>query len=117
MFDNIGKKIKALAQAVCCIGIIFSVISGIVIMVNEEDLILLGIVIILLGSLLSWVSSFTLYGFGEAINQLEYSNNISKEILKLLKPKNNDTPVRNSPYVEKIIAVCKSQKPLRIGTF
>lgn len=34
----------------------------------DEDFILLGLLIIALGSLLSWVSSFVLYGFGELVS-------------------------------------------------
>ena len=69
MFNNIGGKIKSLAQVVCWIGIICSVISGIAIMATDEDLAFSGFVIIVIGSLVSWVSSFTLYGFGQLIEK------------------------------------------------
>ena len=83
MFDNIGRKIKTLAQAVCWIGIVCSVISGIVTISIDDDLAFLGIIIIVIGSLISWVSSFTLYGFGQLIE------NTDQLVLNAEKPYSN----------------------------
>ena len=74
MFSNIGKKIKELAQVFCWIGIIASLISGIVVISIDDDHALAGIMIIVIGALLSWISSFTLYGFGELIDQTQEIN-------------------------------------------
>lgn len=71
MFDNIGGKMKSLAKVVCWIGIISCVISGFVMTVTDEDLTFLGIVIIVIGSLVSWVSSFAVYGFGQLIENTD----------------------------------------------
>lgn len=71
MFDNIGGKIKSLAQVVCWIGIIASVICGFILIGTDEDLILLGLLIMVIGSLISWVSSFALYGFGQLIENTD----------------------------------------------
>ncbi len=67
MFYNIGDKIKTLAKVMCWIGSIASIIIGIVLIVMDEDLILVGILIAAVGALLSWISSFVLYGFGQLI--------------------------------------------------
>lgn len=72
MFDNVGSKIKALASFFCWGGIIASVIGGIIIggiivITLDEDLVWAGLAVIIIGSLLSWVSSFVLYGFGELV--------------------------------------------------
>lgn len=67
MFSNIGSKIKALATFVTCVGIVGSIIIGMVIIGNDEDLALLGIIIMAVGSLLAWISSFVLYGFGQLV--------------------------------------------------
>ena len=64
MFDNIGAKIKKLAEIITIGGIIVSVGIG---TMNEN---FRGIVIALLGSLVSWISSFLLYGFGELIEKV-----------------------------------------------
>ncbi|MBR4120296.1 MAG: hypothetical protein IKT95_00910 [Spirochaetales bacterium] len=65
MFENIGGKIKGLAKVICWIGIICCVIIGII-AISEDDG-LAGVIIIVAGSLLSWVGSFVLYGFGELV--------------------------------------------------
>lgn len=71
MFDNIGRKIKALAQVVCWIGIVCSVIYGVVLMTTDEDLVMVGFMVLVMGSVLAWVSSFALYGFGQLIENTD----------------------------------------------
>lgn len=78
MFDNIGGKIKVVAQVVCWIGIITSVISGIV---TFEESVLLGFLIMIVGSFISWISSFTLYGFGELIEATCETRDMTYEII------------------------------------
>lgn len=68
MFNDIGNKIKKLASAVAWMGIIASIIIGIVLMVTDEELILLGLIIAIAGSISSWVGSFVLFGFGELVD-------------------------------------------------
>ena len=85
MFDNIGRKIKVLAQAVCWVGIVLSIIIGLVVIVSaiaSDTLIgfLYGFIIMIVGSLASWVSSFFAYGFGELIEKTtEIAYNTEKE--------------------------------------
>ncbi len=67
MFDNIGGKIKTLATVVTIIGIVASVIAGLYFMIEEEFG--LGLVIIIVGALSSWIGSFLLYGYGELIEK------------------------------------------------
>lgn len=66
MFNNIGGKIKGLAKVFCWLGIITCIIMG-AIMCIDDDTVLFGILYMLIGSLLSWIGSFLLYGFGELI--------------------------------------------------
>ena len=76
MFQNIGKKIKTLAVVVCWIGIAGSVIGGIVMCAIGADssggdlLIGLGLPLIFLGPLFSWIGSFVLYGYGDMITRI-----------------------------------------------
>lgn len=76
MFQNIGKKIKTLAVVVCWIGIAGSVIGGIVMCAVGADssggdlLIGLGIPLMFLGPLFSWIGSFVLYGYGDMITRI-----------------------------------------------
>ena len=68
MFDNIGGKIKGVAAAVCWLGIIISIIVGIDLCASDEEVLtVVGIVVIFLGSLSSWIGSFVLYGFGQLV--------------------------------------------------
>ena len=70
MYDNIGGKIKGLAKWVCIIGSIIMAISGIVCMGQGEDSIPVGILLLILGPVLCWISSWILYGFGELIEKI-----------------------------------------------
>lgn len=75
MYDNIGGKIKGLAKWVCIIGSIIMAISGMVCMGLGEDFIPVGILLLILGPVLCWISSWILYGFGELI---EKTSNIER---------------------------------------
>ncbi len=82
MFDNIGIKIKTLSVVLCIIGIFSSVVIGIYLILNVDSTttavkeqinsnnVISGMLIIILGSLFSWISSFCLYGFGELIERV-----------------------------------------------
>ena len=76
MFENIGEKIKMSAKVLCWVGIIVSVVYGIVYMVSTEFwdfgiiYFFISVLIMVVGSLLSWVSSLGLYGFGELVDNV-----------------------------------------------
>ncbi len=72
MFDNIGKKIKNLAATCAWIGIIGSIVLGIaIISEGSDDEAIIGILTAGVGALVSWVSSFCLYGFGQLIENTD----------------------------------------------
>lgn len=81
MFNNIGRKIMGLAKLFCWLGIIASIIGGILIIATgllsansyytskySIYTILCGLAVIIFGSLLAWISSFLLYGFGQLVD-------------------------------------------------
>ena len=70
MYNNIGGKIKGLAIATFIVAAIAAVITGIVLMCIDEDLILYGVLTLILGPVLAWISSWLLYGFGELIDKV-----------------------------------------------
>lgn len=87
MFDNIGGKIKKLARIVCIIGIIASFIAGILLM-NIRYTFEVGLAILLVGPLLSWIGSYFTYGFGQLIENTDklvgnFNNNKKKNQMKL----------------------------------
>ncbi len=70
MYNNIGKKIKGLASALFITATIAAIISGIVLMFLGESMILFGFLVMIIGPLAAWISSWMLYGFGEIIDKL-----------------------------------------------
>ena len=96
MFDNIGGKIKTLAEATCVLGILGSVILAIATLMQSDYYhvtILESILILGLGSLGSWVGSFITYGFGELIEnttRIHEDNLELQKILTLIKNKSGE---------------------------
>lgn len=78
MFDNIGRKIKGLSAVICWVGIIASVFFGCVLWAYEYTVVL-GVMLFFVGPLASWIGSFTLYGFGQLIDN-------SDKILRAIDP-------------------------------
>jgi len=92
MFKNIGKKIKVLAKVLCWIGIVCSIIIGLLVIiaglaggvtadvgdssvaVSGVVAVIIGIFIIIFGVLCSWIGSFTTYGFGEIVDNVKKIN-------------------------------------------
>ena len=90
MFKNIGKKIKVLAKVLCWIGIVCSVLIGLAIIllsfmetvevpgtevsVSGVGGLVVGILFIVFGVLISWIGSFTTYGFGELVENVKKIN-------------------------------------------
>ena len=68
MYDNIGEKIKGLARVMFIVEAIAAVITGIALMGSDEDMILIGLLVMVVGPIVAWVSSWLLYGFGELID-------------------------------------------------
>ena len=73
MFNNIGRKIKTLAKVITGIGITASIIYGAVVvrLSNSPIFIMQGLIIMIVGSLISWLSSMALYGFGQLIENTD----------------------------------------------
>ena len=104
MFDNIGAKIKGVAVATTCLGIISSIIYGFVLIASgiggDDGDILDGLFVIVLGSLGSWLGSLTLYGFGQLIEN-------SDTMVDLLSRKN---PNQKEDFFN---ALCKPQNAIQ----
>ena len=98
MFNNIGGKIKGLAIFLCWLGIILYVIIGVIMIIaaassrsytfdsygekitlSTGGSIVAGILVIVFGSLASWIGSFFMYGFGELVeNSKKVADRVSK---------------------------------------
>lgn len=93
-FNNVGKKIKMLAEVICVVGILITVALGFYYIVSYLELsnysrsqalgvLIDGIILIIVGPLASWVGCFLLYGFGELIDA-------TCDIRNTLKPSNGN---------------------------
>ena len=83
MFDNIGGKIKTTATVICWIGITISILIGLVRLAEAEEnsaTAFIGVLIMFVGSLTSWIGSFLLYGFGQLV---ENSDNLAWYVTKI----------------------------------
>jgi biopolymer transport protein ExbB/TolQ len=69
MYENIGKKIKGLAKGIFIAEAIGMFVAGIALMAIDDNLIIYGLIMMLLGPVVAWVSSWLLYGFGELIDK------------------------------------------------
>lgn len=73
MFTNIGKKIQLLAKIVCWVGIVVSILVGLVFIFyyTNAQSIAVGILTIIFGSLASWLGCFMTMGFGKMVEASE----------------------------------------------
>ncbi|MBQ9085007.1 MAG: hypothetical protein IJY24_05050 [Clostridia bacterium] len=93
LFSNIGKKIMALAKILCWVGISCSVIAWVSGLIASADsyepgiTILLAFVVLVVGFLISWIGSWTMYAFGQLVddnqNLRAQLSNLNKEIGEL----------------------------------
>lgn len=86
MFNNAGEKLKIFAIISCWLGIIGSVIYGIILMGSSF---FLGLLAIIVGSLLSWLGSLTPYAIGETWIQAHDTRFRVNDILRLLSRERN----------------------------
>lgn len=71
MFENIASKIKTAAQVFAWLGIVVFALLGLIVMFANEDTPVPGLLIIIVGCLGSWLSSLTLYGLGQLIENTD----------------------------------------------
>ena len=68
MFHNVGKTIKGIAVATFAVLCVSAFISGIVLMVSDEDLIGYGFLTWIAGPLVAFIDACFIYGFGEIVD-------------------------------------------------
>ena len=80
MYDNIAKKVKGLAKGIFIIEALGTIVTGIMLLITGE-LALFGLIILICGPLIAWVSSWVLYAFGELVEDvgiIRYQTQIEK---------------------------------------
>jgi hypothetical protein len=74
LYDNIGGKIKGWAKWIFIVEAIGAVIAGIALMVDAGDIdtlqFVMGIVTVVFGPLVAYVSSWLLYAFGQLVEDI-----------------------------------------------
>ena len=73
MFENVGEKIKSIAKFVCWGGIAADITLAIMMFIAAEEgysstetmYTTIGLVFLIVGPVVSWISSLLLYAFGE----------------------------------------------------
>ena len=86
MWNNIGRKVQRLAKVLCWLGILLSVLVGVlcitgsqiimggnmnVISDNATARVIVGVIIMVIGFLASWISAWVTYAIGEAAEAAE----------------------------------------------
>ena len=71
LYENIGEKIKSWAKWIFIIEAISAVVSGFVLMGNDDAVV--GLIVLLAGPLVAWVSSWILYAFGQLVDDVHAS--------------------------------------------
>lgn len=103
MFDDIAGKIKALAKVTCGLGIAASIMGAFALWAQSSpynSTTSAGVLVLVLGSLASWIGSFFTYGFGELIentNIIHLDNLKIQELLKESKEENASSTTEAHP--------------------
>ena len=84
LYENIGGKIKNLAKWIFIVEAIGAIITGLVFLFTDEDFILYGLLIMILGPIVAWVGSWILYAFGELVDTAYINKNNTTKITGLL---------------------------------
>ena len=72
MYEKIGSKIKILAKVMFFIGSFGSIMAGVAFMIDKNEFNFIGIIILVAGIILSLVTTWLLYGFGELIEKTSF---------------------------------------------
>lgn len=103
MFRNPGEKVKGFAEIICILGIIASIITGLVMISNGaqayrggEAMITTGVIVMIAGSLASWLSALGLYAFGQLVVRVESIDRRLANIDAMTNPV-SDPPLTSTP--------------------
>ncbi|MBR2927303.1 MAG: SHOCT domain-containing protein [Clostridia bacterium] len=106
LYENVGKKIKALAAICFLLQSALFVLAGVIALIinfsdSHDDMFLYtlyALALIVLGPLYSWISSLALYGFGDLVDscaQIKLNTQSDEEKAKIIeKKKTNEEAAR-----------------------
>lgn len=96
IYGNIGRKIKTLAIVVFVIETLAALLGGFLMFFDDF---LTGVLIILVTPIVAWISSWTLYAFGELVEKTTQNESNTREILKIMKQNNTETTATETPKI------------------
>lgn len=89
LYADIGKKIKSWAKWIFVVELTIIIVLAIAMILSGEDgIVVAGFILLLLGPLVAFVSTWILYAFGELVDKTSRNEENTREILKFLT-KNN----------------------------
>ena len=94
LYQNIGDKIKGLAQAAFVFESIGAVITGISLIANDTDNFALGFLLIVFGPIIALIISWFLYAIGEIADNLELIADNTSDLKKADSPKKDQKKVQ-----------------------
>ena len=89
LYENIGGIIKNWAKWIFIFEAIGAIITGLVLLFTDEDLILYGLLTLVCGPIVAYIGSWILYAFGELVEKTCDNENNTRQILLKL----NENPV------------------------
>lgn len=99
LYENIGGKIKGLAKFIFVIEAIGAIIAGTLFMFNNPNLTFVGFLILALGTIAAWVSSWVLYAFGELVEKTCDNESNNYYIAKQINEINENVKLLANPMV------------------
>ena len=88
LFANAGAKIKNYAKTLFAIEAIVAILSGLLMIVSDEEYFLMGVVIAAIGVFVAYLSSLFLAAFGDLVQSNVDNKAINEQILAKLNEKN-----------------------------
>ena len=94
LYQNIGDKIKGLAQAAFVFESIGAIIGGLVLIIEDTDYVALGFLMIIFGPIIALIISWFLYAIGEIADNLELIADNTSDLKKADPPKKDQKKVQ-----------------------
>lgn len=100
MYENIGKKFMLLAKVVFYIGTAICIILGLYFLFKGSDFVLTGLLLMIVGPIITWVATWGLYAFGQLVDDVEKIRSqgkkvavVSSERSTIMKKKDENTEI------------------------
>ncbi len=107
LYSNIGGKIKNWAMWIFVVEAIGAVAGALVLLFQGDEFIITGLLTIVLGPIIAWVSSWLLYAFGELVEKTCMNEKNTRVIAEMILKSDDKTP---KPFSAPISTKSESEK-------